>query len=183
MLYTLKCIKREVMSNKKENGFLPGWPPFHEFEKKMTNSLKKTGEKLRIDFKKDMIGLLAEAQKPINLEIKTIKDSLINHIVETKKNFADTKKNFADTKKNFADTKKNFADTKKNFLNLNNKMTGIEKHLTNHVTNTNKKIDNLTNRANKTDKKIDNLTNRADKTDKKIDNLSVKVDKILKKIS
>ncbi len=73
----------------KENGLYPGWPPFHEFEKKMTNSLKKTGEKLRIDFKKDMIGLLAEAQKPVKQEIDTIKSSLINHIVDTKKNFAE----------------------------------------------------------------------------------------------
>ncbi len=55
------------------------------------------------------------------------------------------------------------------FDQVNATIKQINEKLDNHITDTNKKIDNLSNRIDDTNKKIDSLS---DNTNKKIDNLS-----------
>ena len=60
------------MDNKGKNGLFLGWPPFSEF-------------------KKNMVELLEEAQRPLKNEIDTLRDSLIDHINRTEANFKTVK--------------------------------------------------------------------------------------------
>ena len=137
------------MSDKGKNGLLPGWPPFAEF-------------------KREMVGLVDEAQKPIKENLNIVKESLIAHIADTKKNFQIVKENFQIVKENFQIVKENFQTVKENFhmvkenfqtvneslLNTNNRISRIEKHLSNHVTDTDEKIDSFREEVNQ---KLDKL--------------------------
>ena len=98
----------------KKNGLLPGWPPFNEFKKEMADLVAhQVDEKL----------------KPVQLEMTTVKDSLLSHIQKTDKSFKAVDENFK--------------TVNESLLKINNRMTEIDKQLTNHVTDTNKKIDGL----------------------------------------
>ena len=98
------------------NGLHLGWPPFNEF-------------------KKEMVELLDESNKPLKSEIHTIKGSLLSHIQKTNAHIQKTNAHIQKTNDSFKSVKKS--------------LSTLEKHLSNHVTDTNKKIDSMRKETNK----------------------------------
>ena len=105
----------------KRNGFLPGWPPFHQFRKEMA----------------DMAGRAVEEKlKPITEDIKTLKNSLVSHI-------SNTKVEFKKTSNRFGQLDAEFKKASNRFGHLDKDMKQVKKALSNHITDANKKIDRL----------------------------------------
>ena len=113
------------MKDKKINGLLPGWPPFTEF-------------------KKNMIELLDEAQKPLKSDIQTIKNSLISHINKTEANF----KTLTGYLTNYV------TDTDKNINTLNTKVDSLKNDTNKNIGTLNTKFDSLNQKTKKTDSLI-----------------------------
>lgn len=126
-----------MKTDQKKNGLAIGWPPFAEF-------------------KKEMVELLNEAQNPLKKEMHLIKNTLVSHIV--------------DTKKRFSSVNNTLVSHNKEFIKINKHISGIEKHLSNHVTDTNKKIVKLTAKTSEINKKLDTQNIQINK----------KLDKLLK---
>ena len=97
-----------------KNDLLPGWPPF-------------------VEFKQSMVDLLDEAQKPIKEKLNTVEACLIGHINKTDANF---KKMDTRLTGHINKTEANFKAVEINFK-------AVKTYLSNHVTDTNRKIDNL----------------------------------------
>ena len=104
---------------KKQNGLMPGWPPFTEFKKEMLELLNYA---------------LNEVQKPMQLDIRTVKDSLFNHISKTDTHIAKTETNFKT----------------------------LKKYLLNHVTDTDKKIDSLKKDVSEVKKEVSEINSKLD---------------------
>ena len=61
---------------KKQNGLLPGWPPFHEFKKEIADLISRHTN---------------EVNKPIKDTLETVKDSLLDYMSKTDDNFQEVK--------------------------------------------------------------------------------------------
>ena len=102
--------------DKKQNGLMPGWPPFTEFKKEMLELLNYA---------------LNETQKPIQLDMQTIKNSLIEHICKTEADFKIVKNylsnHVTDTDKKIDSLKKDVFEVKKEVSEINSKLDNILK--------------------------------------------------------
>ena len=101
------------MKEDKNNGLLPGWPPF-------------------ADFKRDIANLVDDKIEPLKRDLSTVKDNLVSHIQTSNKNFKDLSVILDSLVSHIQTSDKNFAD--------------IKLTLSNHITDTNKKIEMLNER-------------------------------------
>ena len=85
----------------------------------------------------DIAGRAVEEKlKPITEDIKTLKSSLLNHISNTKAEFKKVSNRFS-----HMDTE--FKKVSNRFGHIDGDMKQVKKALSNHITDTNKKIDRL----------------------------------------
>ncbi len=91
------------MKENKNNGFLPGWPPFE-------------------DFKRDIANLVDDKIDPLRRDLSTVKENLVSHIQKTDSHIKNTEKNFADIKLTLSN---HITDTNKKIEMLNKRFDDL----------------------------------------------------------
>ena len=167
------CQIGDRMKNEKKNGVLPGWPPFSKFKKEMVELLEDAQEPIKDDLeivRDSLLGHIAKTEKHFS-KIEEQHNKTEKHFSKIEEQHNKTEKHFSKIEEQHNKTEKHFSKieeqhnkTEKHLNKIEEQHNKTEKHLkvietalTNHVTDTNKKVSKLEKRFDSFDTKLDKL--------------------------